>query len=97
MPWQLVVVFGVVFFVLCYWVVPYALAEIASSTKLPIVRAGMEALAVRRAHWFRYVAIGGALICTYYAIRNFVGARRHTWVGESNSSLIARILARWFD
>jgi copper oxidase (laccase) domain-containing protein len=62
-----------------------------------MVRVALEAVAVRRGHWFQFAGIAIALICTFFAIRNYFSSRRISDQGERDVSFVSRLLARWID
>lgn len=97
LPWQWVVVFGAVCFTLFFWGVPALLAAKAESVQNPNLRAVIVALAERRGRWSQWVAMAIALVCVFFAVRNYWISRKLVREGERNLSLLSRFIARWLD
>jgi hypothetical protein len=57
----------------------------------------VEAVFARRIHWVQWVGIALGLICTFFALRNYVASERIGSDGEKNVSFFSRILARFLD
>lgn len=97
LSWKGAAVFGVVLFVIFYWLMPawvHHQIETAHSTNSRMM---LEALFARRIHWFQWVGIALGLICGFFAVRNYFASQKLSRYGEGNVSFISRLLARWMD
>jgi hypothetical protein len=97
LSWKSALIFGVVSFLVFYWLIPMWLNHHLASLQNNMFRPVMEVLFAKRIHWFQWVGIALGLICTFFAIRNYFAAQRFGSVGERNVSLFSRILAKWLD
>jgi hypothetical protein len=97
LPWWGAGVLGVVSFAVFYWIVPAWLHGYVEGSRSANVRPILEAILGRRIHWFQYLAIALALVCAFFAFRNFLSPFRLSRAGESNAGFFSRILARLLD
>lgn len=97
LSWKGAALFGVVQFVALYWLLPAWMNHQLDSLQNDRLRPIVEAIFVRRVHWFQWLAIALALVCTFFAIRNYCASKRLGHYGESNVSFFSRLLARWLD
>jgi hypothetical protein len=97
LPWKGAVIFGVVLFVAFYWVLPAWINHQLASLQSNMFRPMLEAVFARRVHWVQWLGIAFALICTFFAIRNYLASQRLGAYGERNVSYFGRLLARWLD
>lgn len=95
--WRGALALGVVQFVIFYWLVPGWITHQLDSLKSNIPHQIMVAAFSRRLHWFQWLAIALALICGFFAIRNYFADSRLDRYGERQVGLLSRLLARWFD
>jgi len=90
-------VLGAVGFVLFYWLVPgwieQQIASQASNQFFPIV----DAVLGRRVRFLELAGIGIALVCIFFAIRNYHTQQRMGRVGLGTTGVIARLLSRILD
>lgn len=97
LSWQGAAFFGVILFVIFYWLLPewinYKLSTLQSNT----LRPAFEALFARRVHWLQWLGIALGLICAFFAIRNYFTSQRLDYRDERQVSFLSRLLARWLD
>lgn len=97
LPWQGAVALGSVSFVVFYWLIPAWITHQIGSIRTEAARPAVEAMLGRRIHWVQWLGIAFALICAFYAVRNYLTTQRLGRFGEQNVSLLGRLLARWLD
>lgn len=95
--WQGAVILGVVQFVVFYWLLPEWINHQLDSLKGNMFRPMVEAVFARRVHWSQWLAIALALICGFFAVRNYIGAGQLDRYSERQVGFISRLMARWFD
>lgn len=97
LPWWGAALVGVVSFVLFYWLVPLWLRGHIEAMGESVTRPAVEAIVGRRIHLFQYLAIAIALVCGFFAIRNYLHPFRLRGRSESNAGFFSRVLARLLD
>lgn len=97
LSWKGAAIFGVVLFVLFYWVLPAWINHQLSSLQNNMLRPMFETVFARRVHWVQWLGIAFALICAFFAIRNYLAYQRLGAYGERNVSFFSRLFARWID
>lgn len=97
LSWQGAAVFGVVLFVIFYWALPAWINHQLSSLQSNMFRPMIEAVFARRVHWVQWLGIAFALICAFFAVRNYLACQRLGAYGERNVSFFSRLFARWLD
>jgi len=97
LSWKGAAVFGLVLFVIFYWLVPAWINHQFKTSQSDIYRPMLEAFFVRRIHWFQWIGIALGLICAFFAVRNYFASEQLGRYGESNVSFLSRLLARWLD
>jgi hypothetical protein len=97
LSWRKCLVLGAVGFTTFYWLVPgwieHQIASQAQSPLFPVI----EAILGRRLRFLRLAGIGVALICIFFAIRNYYTQQRMGRAGLEVSGFFARLLARILD
>lgn len=97
LSWKGTAAFGAIQFVAFYWLLPAWIDSQLNSLKGTMFRPMLEAVFARRVDWLQWLAIALALVCTFFAIRNYFAAKRIGRDGERNVGFVSRLLARWFD
>lgn len=97
LSWKGCIVFGILSFVLFYFLIPMWLEQQLNSLQGNMFRPVAEVLFARRIHWVQWIGIALGLICTFFAIRNYFSFQRVGRAGERNVSFFSRILARFLD
>jgi len=97
LSWQGCIIFGVLSFVLFYFIIPIWLKQQLNSLQGNMFRHVAEAFFGRRIHWVQWIGIALGLICTFFAIRNYFSFQRIGHAGERDVSFFSRILARLLD
>lgn len=95
--WQGALILGLAQFVVFYWLLPEWINHQLNSLQNNMFRPLIEAVFARRVHWLQWLAISLALICGFFAIRNFLAADRLGRYGEKQVSFFSRLLSRWLD
>lgn len=97
LPWWGAALFGVFSFVLFYWVLPWWINSRIETLGNSALRPAVESILGRRVHWSQYVAIALALICGFFAVRNYFRVDRLKYREVNDASFLARILAKYLD
>lgn len=97
LSWKGAAIFGVVLFVFFYWMLPAFISHQLASLQNNMFRPMVEAVFARRVHWVQWLGIALALVCAFFAIRNYFAAERLDRYGERNVSFLSRLFARWLD
>lgn len=97
LSWKGAAAFGVVLFVIFYWLMPAWINHQIETAHSANSRMMLEALFARRIHWFQWVGIALGLIGGFFAVRNYFATRPLNRYDENNVSFISRLLARWLD
>jgi hypothetical protein len=97
LSWKGTAIFGIILFVVFYWLIPAWLSHQLNSLEGNMFRPMVEAIFARRIHWVQWLGIALGLICTFFAVRNYFACQRLDRYGESNVGFFSRLLARWFD
>ncbi len=97
LSWKAAAIFGVVAFVVFYWVLPAWITHQLSSLQNNMLRPMLETVFARRVHLVQWLGIAFALICAFFAIRNYLACQRLDAYGERKVSFFSRLVARWFD
>lgn len=71
LSWKGATIFGVVQFLVFYWLLPVWINHQLDSLQDNMFRPMVEAVFARRVHWFQWLAIALALVCTFFAVRNY--------------------------
>jgi hypothetical protein len=94
LPWWGTLAFGVLVFVIFYFVIPVWIEnKILVHGDSPMLFALSEVMN-RRIHWFQYLGIACGLVCAFFAIRNFFIAKSASYPERGIIGLIARLLGR---
>jgi len=94
LPWWGALVFGALVFVIFYFVIPaWIESKILVHGDSPMLFALAEVVS-RKMHWSQYVGIVCALVCVFFAIRNFLIAKNPSYTERSIVGLLARLLGR---
>lgn len=97
LSWKSAGILGVVQFVVFYWLLPAWINHQLDSLQNNMFRPIVEAVFARRVHWLQWFAIALALVCMFFAVRNYFVSERLGRYGESSISFFSRLLARWLD
>ena len=97
LPWWGAAALGVFSFVLFYWILPWWINSRIDSVGSSAVRPAVEAILGRRVHWSQYVAISLALVCGFFAVRNYYRADRLRYARTKDAGFFARVLAKFLD
>jgi hypothetical protein len=97
LSWKSAVIFGAVQFVVFCWLIPVWINHQLDSLQNNMLRPMVEAVFARRAHWLQWLAIALALVCAFFAVRNYFASERLGRYGENNVSFLTRLLARWLN
>lgn len=97
LSWKGCIIFGILSFSLFYFFIPMWLNNQLNSLQGNMFRPIVEAVFARRIHWVQWVGIALGLICTFFAIRNYLASEHIDSFGEKNVSFFSRILARFLD
>lgn len=97
LSWKGAAILGAVLFIVFYWVLPAWINHQLSSLQSNVFRPMLEAVLARRMHLVQWLGIAFALICAFFAIRNYLAYQRLGAYGERNISLFSRFFARWLD
>ncbi|QSB03219.1 hypothetical protein JWZ98_09945 [Methylomonas sp. EFPC1] len=95
--WQGTVILGVVQFIVFYWLLPTWINHQLDSLQGNMFRPMVEVIFAKRVHWLQWLAMALALICGFFAIRNYFAVGQLDRYGERQVGFISRLLARWFD
>ncbi|PKD39546.1 hypothetical protein CWO84_14835 [Methylomonas sp. Kb3] len=95
--WQGTVILGVVQFIVFYWLLPAWINHQLDSLQGNMFRPMVEVIFAKRVHWLQWLAMALALICGFFAIRNYFAVGQLDRYGERQVGFISRLLARWFD
>ncbi|WP_446810546.1 hypothetical protein ACH50O_02855 [Methylomonas sp. 2BW1-5-20] len=95
--WQGAVILGVVQFVVFYWILPTWINHQLESLQSNMYRPVLETIFAKRVHWLQWLAMALALICGFFAIRNYFAVGQLDRYGERQVGFVSRLLARWFD
>jgi len=83
-------------FTFFYWVVPAWIMRNFESMQGNMYRPLIESLLIRRLHWSQWLAIALALVCAFFAVRNYFMMEQLDRSGERNVNFFSRIIARLF-
>jgi hypothetical protein len=97
LSWKCTLVLGVVLFVVTYWLIPAWLNHHLQSQQGSPVAGMLQAVFARRVHWFQWLGIAFALICGFFAVRNYFSAQRLDRRSEQDVSFFSRLFARLLD
>jgi len=97
LSWKGCIIFGILSFVLFYFLIPMWLEQELNSLQDNMFRPVAEVLFARRIHWVQWIGIALGLICTFFAIRNYFSLQLVGRAGERNVSFFSRILAKFLD
>ncbi|MEJ6022036.1 hypothetical protein [Ramlibacter sp. PS4R-6] len=97
LPWWGAALFGVFSFALFYWLLPWWINSRIEMAGNSALRPAIEAMLGRRIHWSQYVAIALALICAFFAVRNYFRSDRLKYPEVKDASFFGRLLARFLD
>lgn len=97
LSWKGAAILGLVLFVVFYWLLPAWIDHQLSTLQNNMFRPMIEAVFARRVHWVQWLGIALALVCAFFAVRNYFASERLDRYGERNVSLFSRLLARWLD
>lgn len=97
LSWKGAAMLGIVLFVLFYWVFPAWINHQLASLQNNMFRPMLEVVFARRVHWVQWLGIAFALICAFFAIRNYLTGQRLGTYGERNVGFFSRLFARWLD
>ncbi|MDP1872449.1 MAG: hypothetical protein Q8K61_12620 [Gallionella sp.] len=97
LSWKGAAIFGIVLFVIFYWLIPAWINQQLNSLQGNMFRPMVEAMFAKRIHWVQWLGIALGLICAFFAIHNHFAFRRLSSADERNVGLLSRLLARWLD
>lgn len=97
LSWKGAVLFGLVLFVMFYWLLPAWMNHLLESRRSSMFFPAVEAIFTRRIHWLQWLGIAFALICGFFAVSNYLSAGRLSPKGERHVSFFSRLLARFLD
>lgn len=97
LSWKGAAILGVVLFVIFYWAFPAWINHHLGTLQNNMFRPIFETIFARRVHWVQWLGIALALICAFFAVRNYFASKRLSRYGEGNVSFFSRLLARWLD
>lgn len=97
LPWWATAIFGLILFIVLYWVVPTWLASKLETSGSTAVRPMLEFMVGRRVHWFQWIAIAIGIACSFLAIRSYLRARRLSRGAEQDTNWLSRLIARLID
>lgn len=97
LSWRRCLVLGAVGFTLFYWLLPMWLRSRVEVLKSEAIRVAFDHLVTRRAHWLQWVGIAIALVCVFFAARDYYGRRSLRPRSVRDTSWFARLLARILD
>lgn len=97
LSWKGAAIFGLVLFAFFYWLLPAFINHQLNSLQGNMFRPMVEVVFARRVHWVQWIGIALALVCAFFAIRNYFATERLNRYGERNVSFFSRLLARWLD
>ena len=89
--WKGCIFLGLVSFVVLFWLIPVWF-EGRISPSSPI-----EPFISRKIHFFKYLGIASAIVCLFFAIRNYYATDRLDSTGKVGVGFFARLLARFID
>ena len=99
--WTTSLLVGFAGFALFYWMVPSALelwsADAFSKSSQPNALNVVLNLLDRRIATFKLIGITLALIGVFFALRNYMGAKKMDRKSTKSVGLVARFMARWLD
>lgn len=94
LPWWGALAFGILTFLLFYYIAPAWLGSKLSASEGSTFYSALEAIFGRRIHWFKWLGVACALIFGYFTVRNYVVLREVTGQERGIVGIIARILGR---
>jgi hypothetical protein len=97
LPWWGAALLGVFSFVLFYWLLPWWINSRIETLGTSTLRPAVETILGRRIHWSQYVAIALALVCAFFAVRNYFRADRLKYPQLKDASFFSRLLAKVLD
>jgi hypothetical protein len=97
LSWKACVAFGSASFVMLFWLIPGWFESYIASRPQSTFSSALEPLFNRRLHFFKLLGITSALICAFFAIRNYHTSERMNSNGKSAVGFFARFLARFLD
>ena len=97
LSWKGTVILGAVLFVVFYWLVPAWINHQLNSLQGNPYRPILEAAFARRIHWVQWFGIALGLVCGFFALRNYFGARPLGRNAERNVGFFSRFCTRWLD
>jgi hypothetical protein len=95
--WYGALILGFVQFVVFYWFLPEWIIHQLDSLQGNMFRPLVEAAFARRVHWLKWLAVALAIICGFFAVRNYFVADRLDRYGERQVSFFSRLFSRWLD
>jgi drug/metabolite transporter (DMT)-like permease len=97
LPWWGAAIFGLVLFVVFYWLLPMWMQAKLDERQGSMFRPVLEAIFDKRMHWSQWLGITLGLIGLFFAVRNYFVARsmdrRDLW----GVGWLARLFARFLD
>lgn len=97
LSWKGAAIFGIVLFIIFYWLVPAWLNSQLNALQGNMFRPMVEVVFAKRIHWVQWLGIALGLICAFFAIHNYFAYQRLSSGDERNVSFLSRLLARWLD
>ena len=97
LSWRKCLVLGAIGFAIFYWLAPGLIEHMIASQAQSQLFPAIETIIGRRLRFLRLAGIGIALVCLFFAIRNYFTQQRmdHTTLGSTG--FFARLLARILD
>lgn len=96
-PWYMAVVWGLIFFVLLYFVIPSWLHSQIEANLGNKFFTAIEFSIGRRIHWVQWLGIASAIIALYFSVRNYFLPTRAERKEKTLVGLLARIFSRRID
>ena len=94
LTWWGALCFGLVTFILFYYIVPTWLGGKLSDNHSSTFYPALETLLGRRIYWFKWLGVACAFIFGYYSIRNYLISSASSNLERGLVGLISRILGR---
>ena len=93
LPWYASLLFGLVFFCVCYWLFPGLIISNLENTKGVIPKSAWLEILAPRLQWFKGTGITILLICVFFAVRDYAKSRYLTNEEKDGLSILARFIA----
>ncbi len=97
LPWWGAALFGLVLFVVFYWLLPMWMQTKLDERQGSMFFPALEAVFGRRMHWLQWLGIALGLVGLFFAVRNYYLARSMDKRDMSGVGWLARLVARLFD